>query len=117
MRNASALWIGRDGFESALGNFSRNKFSLLLYREFVGDVSAWETIERRRLFPLHQPNRAARAFTPTLRDRVAADWKQSLYVVRRLRHHVLGAARYRLERLRWERMLAKSGRAAAPPPA
>jgi hypothetical protein len=117
MRNATALWVGRYGFESALGNFSRNKFSLLLYREFVGDVSVWETIERRRLFPLHRPNRAARAFTPTLRDRVAADWKQSLYVVRRLRHHVLGAARYRLERLRWERMLAKGGRAAAPPPA
>jgi hypothetical protein len=117
MRNSIALWIDRYGFESALANFSHDKFSLLLHREFIADVATWQTIERRRLFPLHRPNRAAAASTPTLQARVAASWKQSVYVARRLRHHVLGAAHYHLERRRWDRTFAKGDRAAAPPPA
>jgi hypothetical protein len=107
MRNANALWIDRYGLESALGNFSRNK---LLRREFVGDVSVWQTIERRRLFPRHRPNRAAEAGTRDLRACVAAGWKQSVYVAQRLHHHALGCARYGLERLRWSECSRRTGR-------
>ena len=114
-RAATSLWIDRYGFESALSNFARNKFSLLLHREFVADASVWQGIEHRRLFPLHRPNRAADAGTRDLRARVAAGWKQSVYVLRRVHHHALGYARYRLERLRWERMFEGDDPAAAPP--
>jgi len=107
-------WIDR--FESALSNFSRHKFSLLLRREFVGDVSVWQTIECRRLFPGHRPNRAGEAGTRYLRALVAASWKQSVCVARRLHHHARGYARYRFERLRWERMLTQASQASAPPP-
>jgi hypothetical protein len=37
-------------------------------------------------------------------------------VAQRLHHHALGYARYRLERLRWERMFTEASQASAPPP-
>ena len=106
LRGTIALWVDRYGLESAVSNFSGNKFNLLLYREFIADDSAWRTIERRRLFPLHRPNQAAEVSTRRLAARLAAAWKQGVYVARRSHHHVLGAARYRLERPRWKRLLA-----------
>jgi hypothetical protein len=115
LRSAVALWVDRYGLESALDNFSGNKFSLLLYRKFVADVATWRAIERGRLFPIHRPNRAAEASTRGLTARLAAAWKQSVYVSQRLHHHVLGAARYRIERPRWERMFVGDRQAAAPP--
>lgn len=115
LRQAVALWVERYGLESALSNFSSDKFSLLLHREFVSDVSVWRTIERGRLLPLHQPNRAEKPSTRHFAARLTAAWKQSVYIGRRLHHHVLGAARYRLERPRWERRLAEDRRTAAPP--
>lgn len=115
LRSTVTLWLDRYGLESAVNNFSGNKFSLLLHREFVADVSTWRAIERGRLFPLHRPNRAAEPSTRHLAARLTAAWKQGVYVGQRLHHHVLGAARYRLERPRWERMFADDHQAGAPP--
>ena len=105
-----ALWLRRYGYRSALDNFSSNKFSLLLYREFVRDASAWRAIQRRRLLPLHQPNRAAYTSSRAAGDRLAAKWSQSVYVARRLKHHALGAVRYGLEWLRWRHVRAATAR-------
>lgn len=114
--NQVVLWLDRYGYESAVTNFSTNKFGLLLHREFVSDKSIWRTIERRRLFPLHRPNQAAKGSAPGLATRFAAGWKQGVYVARRLRHHLVGAAQYRFELSRWERMPTQGRRAGARPP-
>ena len=97
-------WVHRYGYASALANFADNKYSLLLYREFVPDDNAWREIRRRRLFPLHRPARAAQASTSKLSARMAAGWKQGSYVVRRLLHHSIAAAQYTWESFQWERI-------------
>lgn len=97
-------WVNRYGYESALANFADNKYSLLLYREFVPDDTAWREIRRRRLFPLHRPARAAQASTSKFSARLAAGRKQGSYVARRLLHHLIAAVKYTWESFRWERI-------------
>jgi hypothetical protein len=99
-----ALWVNRYGYDSALSNFAGNKYSLLLYREFVPDDATWREIRRRRLFPLHRPTRAAQASTPGISARLAAGCKQGSYVARRLLHHLIAAAQYAFESIQWERI-------------
>src|SRR5512144_2402585 len=57
---ALRLWIDGYGMQSALENFSANKFSLFLLKEFVDERSDWRELQRRRLFPL-QTSRRIRA--------------------------------------------------------
>jgi len=104
MRGPLALWVNRYGYDSALSNFAGNKYSLLLYREFVPDDATWREVRRRRLFPLHRPARAGQASTPGISGRLAAGWKQGSYVARRLLHHSIAAAQYGFESFRWERI-------------
>jgi hypothetical protein len=107
LRSSVALWLRCYGQDLALNNFSDNKFSLFLHREFIQDPATWREIERGRLFPWHRPNRAAETSNPKSLPRLAAAWKQGVYTARRLRHHLLGAARYGLESHRWERARAE----------
>ncbi|MGH9326461.1 MAG: nucleotidyltransferase domain-containing protein [Terriglobia bacterium] len=97
------LWVERYGEESALSNFSNNKFSLFLHREFIEDIAAWRQIRHKILFPLHRPNRAVRSGSLNLRARIVTEWKQAWYVSRRVRHHVWATMRYGLESGRWYR--------------
>ena len=103
LRHPLLLWVNRYGRYSALANFTGNKNSLLLYREFVPDDATWREIQRDRLFPLHRPNRAGGTRTPGVSARLFAGWKQSAYVARRLFHHVISAAQYEWESIQWER--------------
>jgi hypothetical protein len=103
MRHRLLLWVNRYGCDSALANFTGNKYSLLLYREFVPDDATWREIRRRRLFPLHRPNRAAGGPTAGLSARITAISKQVTYVARRLSHHVIAAAQYAWASIQWER--------------
>ena len=98
------LWVNRYGCDSALANFTGNKYSLLLHREFVSDDATWREIQRKRLFPLHRPNRAGGPRTPGFSARLIAGWEQSAYVARRLSHHLLAAVRYKWESIEWERI-------------
>ena len=104
MRGSLALWMNRYGYDSALANFAGNKYSLLLYREFVPDDRTWREIRRTRLFPLHRPTRAGQASTSGISGRLAAGWKQGSYVARRLLHHLIAAAQYAFESIQWERI-------------
>lgn len=98
-----ALWLTRYGTDLAISNFSDTKFGLFLHREFVQDGAAWREIEKNRLFPLHRPNRPAATPSPKLALRLLASWKQGLYVLERVRHHLVGATQYGLESRRWAR--------------
>jgi len=95
------LWIDHHGMGSAIDNFSGNKLSLLLLREFVADPARWSEIRGRRLFPLQMPHRlqipAPKRGHPFLRE-------VCLYgsgVARRFWFHARAAAQYALESVRW----------------
>ncbi|MFB3920984.1 MAG: nucleotidyltransferase family protein [Terriglobia bacterium] len=96
------LWVERYGRDSALGNFMEDKFSLFLLREFIPDDAAWRTVCRRRILPLHRPNRAAEPRGPRVSSRVGASVKQSLHIARRVKFHVTSALRLGLEFPRWK---------------
>src|SRR5208337_5030174 len=104
VRSPLLLWVNRYGYHSALANFAGNKYSLLLYREFVADRATWRDVRRARLFPLHRPNRAAQGSTPAMSSRLAAGWKQGSYVARRLMHHLIAAAQYAWASVQWARI-------------
>jgi len=99
-----ASWMTRYGKGSALNNFSLDKFSLFLHREFVQDAAAWREIRRARLLPLQRPHRAAQAKTPSLASRSVAAWNQGVHVARRLLHHLKAGVIYGWESYRWERV-------------
>jgi hypothetical protein len=104
LRRPLVLWVERYGQESALSNFSDNKFSLFLHREFIHDEAAWRDIRRSRLFPIQRPNQGVHAAdSSSQRARLSGAWKQGLYVSKRVRHHLLGTLRYGLEAPRWYR--------------
>lgn len=106
-RSASLdLWVTQYGIDSALDNFSVNKFSLFLHREFVQDHATWRAVRRLRLFPIHKPNRAVKASSSDVLARLVALWKQGLHVAGRLLHHLTAAIGYAWEAPRWERLRA-----------
>jgi hypothetical protein len=104
MRGQVSLWVDHYGLRSALDNFSDNKYSLFLYREFVWDEAAWRQIRRTRLLPLHQPNRVAGTASPAAFALLPRSWEQAWYVVQRLIHHSVSGAGYAWESARWERL-------------
>jgi putative nucleotidyltransferase-like protein len=106
LSGALVLWVERYGKQSALDNFSRNKFGLFLHREFVDDPAVWRRVRRKLLFPMQRPNRAAVAGTSRLSARLGASWKQTLYSGERLVHHLVAALRYGWESYRWQRLRA-----------
>jgi hypothetical protein len=104
MRGQISLWIERYGLDSALDNFSENKYTLFLYREFVRDQATWRKIQRGRLLPLRRPNRVAGARSTNISNLLPAIWKQGWYVMERLAHHSLSGAAYLWEFARWQRL-------------
>jgi len=98
-----AMWVERYGLNLALGNFSGNKFSLFLHREFVRDANAWKDIRRRQLFLLKKPARVA-GNSKSLRAR----WAQLVYSMQLLKFHVPATIQYALELPRWKRMVHRT---------
>jgi hypothetical protein len=105
---AMALWIERYGLDLALGNFSGNKSSLFLHREFVQDPTAWREIRRRQLFLIKRPARAAGDSSPGASSNMKARWTQLVYLVQLLKFHVPATLQYALELPRWKRMLRRT---------
>lgn len=106
LRRPLVAWIERYGQDSALRNFSDNKFSLFLHREFVHDDATWREIRRTRLFPVKRPNHAVHPADSSQHGRLSRAWKQGRYVSQRMRHHLLATMQYGLEAPRWR--LARS---------
>lgn len=104
MRGQIALWVDHYGLRSALENFSENKYTLFLYREFVRDEAVWRQIRKNRLLPLHRPNRIAGSAANATSALLPDAWKQGWYVVQRLIHHSVSGAGYAWESARWDRL-------------
>jgi hypothetical protein len=105
---AMALWVEHYGLDLALGNFSANKFSLFLHREFIQEPAAWQEIRRRQLFLLKRPARVARTSGPRARFSLKATWTQLVYLAQLLRFHVPATLQYAVELPRWRRMLRRT---------
>jgi hypothetical protein len=103
MRGPVALWVELYGFPSAVYNFSEDKYSLFLYREFVRDEKTWREIRNSRLLPRHRPNRLGENAVAAVPATVPRSWRQAWYAVERLRHHAVSAIRYAWESARWDR--------------
>jgi hypothetical protein len=104
MRGQLSLWVHHYGLRSALDNFSENKYSLFLYREFVRDEATWRQIRRTRLLPMHRPSRVAGSAASATSVHLPVSWKQGWYVVQRLIHHSVRGAGYVCESVRWRRL-------------
>jgi hypothetical protein len=98
------LWVERYGWESAIGNFSGNKFGLLLHREFVEDPQAWRAVRRRRVFLLKWPSRLSEVSGSS---RLRAGGQRLSYMLRLLWFHAGASLRYGCELVRWRRMLRR----------
>jgi hypothetical protein len=107
LRRELVLWVDRYGRHSALNNFSANKFSLFLHREFVPDEASWREIRRKGLLPIQRPNCVFRPAESAARFRLMASWKQASYVARRVKHHTRTAIEYILEAPLWNRARSK----------
>jgi hypothetical protein len=107
MSPAMALWVQRYGLDLALENFSGNKFSLFLHREFIQDSAAWRDIRRRQLFLLKRPARVAGNPTPGARANLRARWRQLVYLAHVLGFHVPATLQYALELPHWRRMVRR----------
>jgi len=100
---AMAMWVEHYGLNLALRNFSGNKFSLFLHREFVRDATAWQDIRRRQLFLLKKPARVA-GNSQSLQAR----WRQLVYMLQLLKFHVPATIQYAWELRHWRRMLRRT---------
>jgi hypothetical protein len=100
---AMALWVDHYGLSSALENFSQDKFTLFLYREFVRHEEAWQKIRTSHLLPLHRPPRVAGTATPAICAPFPERGKQLWYSLGRLIHHSMAGAGYAWESAHWER--------------
>ncbi len=105
-----ALWVERYGLNSALENFSGNKFSLYLHREFVQNAVDWRKILRTRLFPIQLPHRAAEVSSSPRSSILGADWRGWAHILSRLRFHLSSALRYAWELPRWNRSVRRKAR-------
>jgi len=103
---AMALWVERYGTDSALQNFSADKFSLLLYREFVDDPRAWRAVRRRRVFLLKWPSRVGEV-SGANSSRLSAAGQRFAYLLRLLRFHLPASVRYAWELGKWHRRLTR----------
>ena len=101
MEGRLALWVEHYGIRSALGNFSQNKYALFLYREFVRNETDWQEIRRKKLLPLHKPNRLAGSASPASPGFLPGIGAQAEYIMRRLVHHLVTGAGYSWESARW----------------
>ena len=99
-----ALWVDRYGVNTALGNFSEDKYSLFLYREFVRDKTVWRKIRTTRLLPLHLPPSVPQAVMPAGFAPFPQSWRRAWYVVERLIDHLASGAGYAWESVRWGRL-------------
>ncbi len=105
LTTASAFWLRRYGFCSAVQNFSASKSSLYLHGLFIDNKADWREVRRRRLLPLRKPAIATRATTGNRMSRLATNSRRLLQVFGRVWFHAAAAAEYLCGLPAWRRVL------------
>lgn len=95
------LWMDLYGVKAAMNQFSRDKSSLFLHREFVPDRQDWRLIRRRRLFPSNPPHRPPAIVFQRGFSQVARRWMETRHALRRLHFHGAALLRYATAYPRW----------------
>jgi Uncharacterised nucleotidyltransferase len=95
------IWVDRYGRNSALCNFSEDKFSLFLVKEFVEGRNGWRAVRGRRLFPLQAPHRLHATIKKSAFAGLTEKYRDGLRFIRRLGFHMRGTLLYAWEYPRW----------------
>lgn len=95
------MWVNRYGRNSALRNFSEDKFSLFLIGEFVRERDDWCYLRRRRLFPLQPPHRLAATIKKSGFAGLTEKCRRGMHFVRRVSFHLRGILIYAWEFPQW----------------
>jgi hypothetical protein len=100
------LWLDRYGDEVVFVERPGSKLYLLLRDVLSQDEPAWKSERRKRLFPSRLPPTTLAA-TPTNHGRLQlrAAWARISCVWGRLRFHVTKGLHYKVEAVRWKRMV------------
>ncbi len=100
-----SLWVRQYGRRWALARFPGCKLSLFVHRAFIKDPMLWKQVARKRLFPLHQCPRGVESGSQGLGLNGRVEWQQGLYVLSRLKFHVVGLVTYVWELSAWKKSL------------
>ncbi len=104
---AVCLWIQLYGQRVLFLDTPRSKLYLLLKKQLNPDSKAAEIERRRRLLPLHLPQRITRPDgKENIRERLRRNQVQALFGMRRLRFHLAQGLLLAIEGPRWERRLS-----------
>ena len=108
---SARLWVEIYGARAAIEGFPGSKLYLLLQRELeAAGVPAKRSL-RQALLPFRLPPPVLRAFpNETLSVRLGRYRAQIVFVLFRLRFHILEGIRYQWEERRWRRLLEGLGR-------
>lgn len=101
------LWIQLYGRRILLSDTPSSKLYLLLQKQLNPDSKAGRIERRRRLFPLHLPQRITRPYgEENVTERLHRFKVQTLFALRRLRFHLEQGLLLAIEGPRWERHLS-----------
>jgi hypothetical protein len=104
---AICLWIQLYGQRVLFLDTPRSKLYLLLQKQLNPDSKAGRIERRRRLFPLHLPQRITRPDSEeSIKERLSRNKIQALFGLRRLRFHLAQGLLLAIEGPRWERRLS-----------
>ncbi|RXH54200.1 nucleotidyltransferase family protein [Granulicella sibirica] len=101
-------WIDRFGLSAALGNAGGSKLSMILQDELEAHGLRAAAPKRQKVLPTRLPPRIEQAVPgETFAQSLGRNKRQSLFVLRRLRFHVIEGARLAFERARWKGVEAR----------
>jgi hypothetical protein len=101
------LWVDRYQDQVVFGEHPGSKLYLLLRDVLLEGEPGWKRERRRKLLPLRLPPVQMRAGPGDgLRLRAQAAWARALFVWSRLRFHVTRGFSYKVEAVRWKRIVA-----------
>ncbi len=104
---AICLWVQLYGQRILLSDIPRSKLYLLLLKQLNSDSKAGRIERRRRLFPLHLPQRITRPDSKeSMKERLRRNKIQALFGMRRLGFHLAQGLLLAIEGPRWERRLS-----------
>jgi hypothetical protein len=104
------LWIEVYGRQTLLAGFPGTKLYLLLQQEIARAGAGGGRPARQALVPRRLPPPIALPVAnESLGSRMRRHWRQLLYILRRLRFHVVEDLRYLYEARQWKRLLRSAG--------
>lgn len=104
------LWVEMFGSRVPFTNFPGSKLYLILRRQLQGDRGLEQASARRLVFPFHRPpGKFGRPADERPLMRFARYRSQAIYIVCRLRFHIVEGLRYGMAQRRWKQRLGNSG--------